>query len=264
MARSIDEILSEINAKAASYPSLESIEQNTSVVQVWRAVKQVMALGIAQIDQSIDALKAELDDKINTHERGGIEWYREQVLAYQHGDPLTLINNRPKYASLNEGAQIVKHVSVSEVSGGGLDFKVAGNEGSEISPLTTDQLAGVKSYLNQIKFAGTKFTLSSLPANLVDYKIVAEIDRSVFNDAETKTAIAKKIKEYHISFDFNDTLYLNHITDALQSIEGIIDIQITRAHILIDEARIEFTRKYNPPSGYVMLDADNLNITIEM
>ena len=65
MARTIEEILQEIDARAAEHPQLEGLESNASAAQVWRAAKQVMALGMAQVEHAIDALKAEEVDAPN-------------------------------------------------------------------------------------------------------------------------------------------------------------------------------------------------------
>ena len=263
MARSIQEILTEIEAKSATYPELNELEQNESVVQVWGMAKQVMALGIAQVDQSIDALRKELNDKINSDEHGGVEWYRQQIFKYQHGDSLAIINNRPGYVTVNPGARVVKHVSVTEPAGGGLAIKAAGNDGSAIVPLTTDQLAGLSAYLTRVKFAGITFTLSSNSPNRVYYTITVEIDKSVFNAVEAKKAIEKAIEKYHKSLAFNGTLYLSKVTDAIQDIEGIIDVDITRAHVMATAHRNELiSRKYNAPAGYVILLNTRNRITV--
>lgn len=263
MARTITEILHEITQRAATYPELDEMEQNDSVVQIWRVAKQVMALGMAQVDQSIDALKLEIDDKINSDEQGGVQWYREQILAYQQGYALAIIDNRPRYLTIDTSARIVKHVSVTEPATGGLEIKVAGNDETTIVPLTTDQLAGVKAYLTQVKFAGTAFTIVSNAPNVVDYTVTAEIDKSVLNAVKVRRAIIKAIENFHNSLEFNGTLYVSKVTDVLQKIEGIIDVEIIRARILIDNVRTVFARKYNPPSGYVKLDKEVLEVTIE-
>ena len=171
--------------------------------------------------------------RISRDEPGGVEWYRQKALEYQHGHQLAIRDNRPGYLSLDEAARIVRHVSVVEASSdGALQVKAAGNDGSNIAPLTHDQRAGLRAYLERVKIAGTLIQVTSATPEQVAYSITAEIDPSVLDAEAAQMALFKTLDSYHKALDFNHTLYLSKATDAMQAVEGILDVEIAQARYL--------------------------------
>ena len=254
--------------RVADFPELSDLEANSSVAQVWEYAKEVFALGTAQIEQSQDLLQEEVQTLIDDREPGGKEWYRERVMAYQHGDSLVVINNRPGYSVIDETKQIVKHVSVvEEQPNGALLIKAARNDGSIIQ-LSVDEVAGLTAYLSRVKVAGTLITVQSLLPNQVAYDVVVEVDKSVLNetgqrvDGSADTPVFDTLEVFHQDIDFNDILYLSRATDALQEIEGVIDVQITAASYFDGTDWVAIDRKYASEAGYVRLDIDQSNLTI--
>lgn len=224
----------------------------------------MMAFGILQLEKSQELIRQEIQALIDNREPGGLAWYREKVLAYQHGDVLTIINNRPTYLVIDTQKQLVKHVSVVETfTNGTLLVKIAGDN---LTQLSSDVVAGIATYLQRVKVAGTLITVQSLPADMVAYNITVEVDKSVI-DASGKaingsdTPIYDAIDKFHKNIDFNDVLYLSKVTDALQAVGGVLDVEITESRYFDTTWKV-IDRKYSSKAGYVNLDRNNSNLTI--
>ena len=266
MTRTPEDILKDMNKRAEQYDALTQLESNDSAVQVWAYAKHVMALGVAQAEHAVDQLRAEIRAIINKDEPGGIEWYRKQAFAWQHGDRLIVVNNRPGYLTLKPAAQIIKQVSVTESStDGSLTFKVAKqNAQKEVQPLNEEEIAGFTDYLNRVKLAGTLVRVESRLPDDIRYAIVVEADPAVFTqNAAIKTAIYNALDAFHQSIEFNTVLYLSKVTDALQKIPGITDVEITRAEARASGSSFStVNRRYEASAGYVKLNKKASSVTL--
>ena len=170
MSRTISVIYDEIMAEKHSMEQLSALQPDedtaqtmlteltsTSKVAVWRLWAWLISVAIWTHEMLWDALKAEIDAIVDAAIPGTAKWYREQVLAYQHGDELETIGNKIQYAGIIEAAQIIKQCSVEEY-GGQLKIKVAK---ADNVPLATLESGGLAAYLAEVKFAGTALLIIS-------------------------------------------------------------------------------------------------------
>lgn len=264
MARTQEQILLEIQTEADKYPDLSQLQNNASAAAVWDYAKRVMASGIAVIEQTLDQHKLDVQQLIDEQQNGIIDWYKEQILAYQHGDDVVVQNNRIIYETIDPAKQIIKQVDIDESAvDGSLTVKVA--KGNPLEPLTATELAGLQAYLARIKIAGTLITVASDPAILVRYTVGVEIDRLILNDnverldGTTTTPVQDALEAFHKSLQFNGTLYLSKASNAVQTVDGILDVQLT-AEYFNGSTWVAINRKFEPASGYVSLDSTTLNV----
>ncbi len=262
MALTSEQYTQIITDKAAEFPELSELEANPSRVPEWLYIKQVQGFLWKSIAEMVDQHKAETDLKIVQQETGTLSWYRDKVLAYQHGDPLTLINNVPGYNLPDPAKQIIAHASLKEVQVNDetvIDIKVAKANGDDLEAIDVLELAGLQTYLAKIKFAGTKLLVQSLPPDQVYYDLDIEVDQTIIGldgkrlDGTTDTPILDAIGAFHKSIGEDGVLYLSKVVDALQSISGVIDVEMSAA-FYSDNGWQAINRKWESPATYMELD----------
>ena len=267
MARTLEEIQQVIQQAAASFPELSDMETNPSTVQVWKYAKRVMALGIRSVEEIVDVHKQEVEANINTQAFRGLDWYKDKVLQYQHGDSLVVAANQVVYPAIDPTKRIIAQVAIVESqTNGSLEIKVA-KDANGLTALSADELAGLQTYLNRIKIAGTLVTTTSGNAVLVRYNVNVEVDKLVLNgqaariDGTTTTPVQEALEAFHQSLEFNGTLFLSKATNAVQDVEGIIDVELTATYS-DGVSWLPITRKLLPTSGYVSLYQEMTTINV--
>ncbi len=251
-----------IETEEAKYPELAAL--SSSNFEVWNWAKNVIAFLASHMAGLLQAHKQEVEGMIATQELGNITWYEQKAYEYQHGDKLVLRENVPGYATTDTTRQVVKHCAVIEQPDGLLVFKVAGNDGN-ITPLSSEEQAGLAEYLSRVKFAGTRVQVQSHPADVVRYTIEVEADPKIIDstgariDGTNPDVVTAAIKAYHEAIDFGGTLYLSRLIDSIQQQEGIIDAHITLAQYLEAGQWKTINRKWVSPAGYVIESGTTIN-----
>ncbi|MCY4418871.1 MAG: hypothetical protein OXB93_03380 [Cytophagales bacterium] len=270
MARKREEIIAQMNQWASQHKELRELEQNTSRTSVWKYAKQVMAFAIQTLERMMDHHKEEIRKEIQTQKVGTHHWYFQKTLAFQYGDLLSVIDNEPRYLTLDPSKQIVKHAALSENAQGGLDIKVVKTDGrNDPVPLNMDEQSALLAYLNQIKFAGTKIRVISRPANLIGLKLQVEMDKQIFNSEGELLGqsghypVRDTMEKYLKNLPFDSILYISKLTDAIQALPGIEDVHFTETRFLNEETSSYevFHRKLTAPAGHLALAESETQIS---
>ena len=285
MARSINEIQQEIiNAKAqanelTALDILTRTEQadvpdTGSKVSEWRMWVWVVSQAVWALEKMFDLFREEVEARIaatRVHTRG---WYKEKALAFQYGDSL---NESDVYDDIDTSKQIVKYVSVRKVviSGrGALKMKLAKDAGGDLAPLSAVELDAFKSYINQVADAGTYVIPESQPAD--ELRVTMNVyynpqklgpDGTLLNGSSKP--VEQALNNYLKSLDFDGTLSVTRLTDAIQKAEGVKIPIIKKLEVkshsgswvtiydLDNGPRNEF---YNPVAGWMKPDMNNSTI----
>ena len=135
-----------------------------SKVAVWRLWAFVGAVSIWTHEQLFDLFKIEVNASVAAAKAGTLPWYHAQVLAFQFGDSLVYLGGQYRYAANDPDSRIIALASVEERPDGLVLVKVA-----KTGPAKLDEteLAALNSYLQRVKFAGTKLAAISLEADVV-------------------------------------------------------------------------------------------------
>jgi hypothetical protein len=254
MARTNEDILLQINTEANTYVELNELQANTVSVGFWRTIKNIMAFAINYVEKAFDALKAEIEALIVTTEIGSRTWYINNALNYQHGDVVRYIDNVLKYSIVDNAKRIVKKVSVNETANAGeLLIKVvkANND-----VLTVDEINGFATYMYAVKIIGTKLLIRSAVADLVRFNITLQLNPQLFNANGSRIsdgvfACEVALNEALASVPFDGVFYLAKLEDALQQVEGVIDVNITLAQYYNGTNYVALGRKYEAYSGHL-------------
>lgn len=270
MARSIGTIYGEIVAQKDSQAALSALAPNadteqqllaaltsTSKVAIWRLWAYVTAVAIYTHEVLWDLFKAEVQDKADAAIAGTALWYQAQVFAYQHGDTLEYdpATGKYGYAALDESAQIVKRCAVIEQASGVVAFKVAKLDAGIPVGLDAGELTALSLYIKKVRFAGTRFSLTSGAGDII------RIEATVYYDGvvplATITANVKSAVENYIgALPFNGELLLSKLTDVIQSVTGVIDVVLVAVEtkeIDADPYQV-IDRVHVPVYGYYRID----------
>lgn len=276
MARSIGTIYGEIvaykdsqSAISALAPTADTEQQllsaltSTSKVAIWRLWAYITAVAIYTHEVLWDLFRAEVQANADAAIAGTALWYRQQVFAYQHGDTLVYdpATGKYGYAALDEPAQIVKRCAVIEGLDGVVAFKVAKLSSGVPVGLSSPELTALAQYIKQIRFAGTRFTLTSGNGDIIRVQATIYYDGVV--PLATITANVKAAIEAYIgALPFNGELLLSRLTDEIQEVEGVVDVVLASVQTKIIPTADPYTpinRRHVPVYGYYNIDTDSGN-----
>lgn len=262
-----------MDAEQALHPELTPLN-SSSATAIWRLWRYITAQVIILFEELMDLFKIDIQNIIDNSQYGTDPWWYKTVLAFQFGDTLQLLNNIYQYATIDATKQVVKFCSISS-SNGKVLVKAAGADGSgQPIVLTDDQLSGLVSYCQQKRPAGIRFTVQSLAADLL--KVIGNIYYDAAADpAVIKPAVKAAVTAFLQSMNslnatgtanFDGTLYVNKLIDAIQAVPGLKGNQFDLLQIAAKNGADDytvFTSSYQPKSGYFMIDpAFDLDTTL--
>jgi hypothetical protein len=134
--------------------------------------------------------------------------------------------------------------------GGVLNVKVAKTSGGLVA-LTLMEQAALNSYLQKVKFAGTKYKLISTSGDILRIGFSIYYDPIIPIDILRPLAI-EAIENYVKNLPFDGILNVTRLIDVVQSIEGVKDCVFISAATKpnIGANYSTFTRENNPFGGY--------------
>lgn len=251
--RELYELLqSEVNEEA----TLEDLD-TSSKTSIWSLWLYVFAAMSWLLEGVFTAFKKETVQIIDASIAGTDRWLAAEVRKYQHGDTLIFNEDTYKYdySAVDAEKQIVKRVAV--VSGVGLTtVKVAKEVDGVPVALSTEELNGLRAYVNLKQWAGSNIDTVSYASD----KIKLPID-VYFNALTPLSTIQQRVEAavlaYLANLDFNGTVYLSKVVDAIQAVEGVVDVTLSNVEARSDLGSFSpVDRIYNPLSGYVEIDPD--------
>ena len=252
MARTVDEVITGIDADIAADPVLSVALTSSSRTALWRLFRGILASAIVTLEKRWDVFFANVNATIATHGPHNTKWYAQIVYDFQLGDSLTWVNNVPGYAVIDPTKQIIAKTAVIETNLG-LIIKVAKLSGSALVPLdAVTELPEFIAYIKKRQDAGPVITCLSLTPGYI------EIPGNYYYDsinalADVQADVDAKLQAYLQSVDYNGTYYLSEIENVLRGCLGFNDYgsillkaKENGASVYIDEGR-----KYLPLAGYL-------------
>lgn len=268
MARTFEEIVTEINTEQAQYPELNVLD-SPSADSFWKLLKNMFAFLVRTYELGLDKFRAEIDIAISSQQIGTLEWYVNRVKEFQYGDLLQVSDNKIFYAIPDATKQIIKQASATETLGGNSRAKIVikavkSGSGNTLVPLTIDEHDALKEYIKKIKFAGVTIETVTLAADTIKLKIEVQINRLMLNPdgsrigSPTEFPVKTAIVQYLRELPFDGTFYWTQLTDRLQLLDEIKDVVIQQSWYWNETAFVEFGRLYAPASGHLILDENSI------
>lgn len=266
MARTAEEIQDQILTVKATRPELGGLNSvsNSAIYLLWIILTSNI---IAFFERIMDLFKADVKAIQDSKQYGTDEWWYDVVLAYQHGDLLAFIKNIYQYPVIDPTKQIVKFCSITSLNGS-VQIKAAASAGGQPVVLDNDQINGLTAYLKQKRPSGSRWVVQSLQADTL--KIFGNVYYNASGDINIiRPAVKAAIQTFLLDLNtasstatnrnFDGTLYVNKLIDAIQAVPGVIENQFDLTQISAKngaDAYKIFTSSYAPKSGYFKIDPD--------
>ena len=269
MARTIQQIYDAIILEKETFSSLDGLSPSgdnystllsnitsSSKVAFWRLFCYIHAVAIYIHEIYFDKHKQEIENIVATVPTGTPAWYKKKVFDFQYGDPLVFNSEiyQFTYQTIDNLKKIVTKCAIQDSPFGVVLIKVAKGPDGALLPLTTFETLALQSYINDIKFAGSRVSISSVDGDLLNINYDIYYDPLIPIDVlqnSIQTAV-----EYYLNntLPFNGTLNLNKLTDAIQAVTGVIDsVVIEVLNTPFAGATIVVDREVLPASGWFKL-----------
>lgn len=230
MARKTEEIIEEMLVLKNNHTVLSNLSGSASAI--WRLFFFIVASAIRTLELLFDLLKKEINGIIDLLKPHTTRWYANKAKLFQYGDNLMTDSDRyDNTAKTDEQlkiAQIVAYSAVVDLGKAGLIVKLAKESGSDLAPLSDQELTAFRDYMARIKDAGVFAEIISKEADRLRLSLIVHYNPLVLNsegqrlDGEKLTPVADAIRDYLKNLPFNGILALAYLVDALQAVEGVV------------------------------------------
>jgi len=251
--------LTGLNTTIANVQDLLDKLQSDSSVSIWVMELYIVAYSQWVLENIIQTQVNEIETIKNAALVGTFNWYSLQATKFQYPDNITVDSSTdfvPKYSLIDAAKQIVAQASALEVSGK-LILKIRGRDNDV---LTTPELNAFITYINKIKFVGTKIAIQNIESDKL--KLIATIKyNGESNINDLKNNVTTAIDNYLLNLPFNSALLRNKLIDEVQNIDGVIDIEIDtlQARPNSISSFVNIQHRYNSLAGYIRID-DNFEL----
>lgn len=224
MARTTKEIYDGLVAKKNE----QIPELSDSQSAEWRLWLWVFAYGIYLFELILDLFKDDIETKLATKQAGSLQWYIDKAKEFQLGDSMVVSSSGILgYAVIDESKQIIKHASATELNGEVL-LKVAKfDAGGELVPLdlTNGEFLQFQRYVENIKFAGTKITVTSLDADVINYDVTIYYD-PVYIPEDVQQSVLDRLEAFRLELDYEGYFYASDFVKAITSVTGVKTVKV--------------------------------------
>jgi hypothetical protein len=279
MARSISDIQQSITTIYVAQMAGAGITVDPttwSSVNLQRLFIYAVAAATFVLETLFDTFQGDVNTTIQTLKPHSARWYASMALAYQYGFALTpdtdTYDNTGYTDDQITASKVVQYAAVIEQTDQFgrvfLRIKLAGSDGTDLQPLTADQLTGVTAYLQEIKDAGVRLQIDSLPPDGIMQQWVIYYDPLVLNasgarlDGQDSTPVQDAITGYLTQLPFSGTLVLQYQMEAVKSVSGVVICKVTGCQT--QYGNLPYTNvdvMYTPDAGYLRFgSASNLTI----
>jgi len=280
MARTVTQIQNEIIAAKTADTTLNTLT-SPSAVAIWRLWTRITASAIETQEQLWDVFKLELEQIAREAVPGTADWLQKRVLEFQYDaaspQVISVIDGKAAYPVVDATKRIITRAAIVEQVNNRVLVKVAKDDGAGgLTPLVTQELNALISYLDQIGFVGIAIDTSSLFADRLKFTGEIFYDGQ-FVEATVKAAIIVAIKNYLSSVsitNFDGTIIREQIIDAIQAVSGVTGVNtlgvvlIARpSSVPITGAVVTVNRSYVTAAGYIIEEdtsGNTFNDTITM
>ena len=227
MARTVEEI------QKANILKIQELLPNLtspSVTATFRLFSYVIAVSIAVLEQVIDNAKAQIQTIANNTPVGTASWWVDKAKSFQY-DALNpqIVLERPDhsvgYPVVNEELRIITAASLVVNESKRITLKVAKGDISALQPLATAEFNAVRSYVDRIALAGLVPDVVSASSD----KLFLDVDiyyDGQYVQGEVLTNCTDAVNTYLQTLDFSGKVFIQGVTDAIQSVVGVSDVVI--------------------------------------
>lgn len=243
----------EVAAALYGFVPGDAFDDHFSRVSVTRLIMYVCSCIYALVGVKLDDWQREVNATADATRYGTEAWWKEQVLGFQYGHSVEVIDGKMGYEEEDPEARVVAAATIATV-GRTLTIKVAKGAAGSREALDGDELEALQSYVDAIKPVGIKAEVTSGSAGTVALTATVTYSgqrtRAVVEE-EVEAAIGRALGD----LAFGGTLYSSAIIEAVLAVEGVDDIYI----LMISLDGTAFHGEAVPPTGYATLGTSTIN-----
>ena len=191
-----------------------------------------VAAAIFSFESLLDLFMVDISKVIENRVNGTPIYYINAVKRYQKGDELQVREDGLAfgYAESDTTKQIVTQASYIESTSdinidNKLVLKVATGESGKLSAINSEELVLIQSYINKIKFAGTRIEVISREGDVLIPRLSVYYDGAVL-ESEIYSLIEEQLNLYMQSITFDSTIYLSDIITTIGKAAHVKDVYI--------------------------------------
>jgi len=282
MARTTAQIKALIVAAIQADTTLSVELTSPSSVAIWNLLAFVIAQSINILEQLVDLFKVDIEAIAAQSYYGSALWWKQQMLKFQYSatnpQVIQIIDNVIKYPNVNKDLNLITACSITN-SEGAIIIKTAQGVIGAYFPLTNLMLTAAQNYATSITPAGETPTVISINAD----KLYIQADiyfLGQFVSTAVKANVILAINTYLSDIDFNGTIFVAKIQDAIQGVLGVKDVVIknitarsdaqtiaTGTNLVLNGTVTNASRLYSTFAGYIIGETTasfTLNDTLTM
>lgn len=210
-------------------------DTQVSSVNILNLIIYIVAMAIRTLEWLHDQFRAEVEERIAAAFPGTISWYWNKVMQFRYGYDVNQYGVYEGTALEHPEALIITHCAVMEQDNG-IIVKV--NKGTDTyEPLTASEQEALEAYVNTIKFAGTVATVYSFAPDEIRLKLniwrnpMVLDENMCLRDTNNTPVVENAVVAYLNSIAYGGTFNKTKLIDAVQQVEGVIDVTIRSGSI---------------------------------
>lgn len=231
MSRTLKDIYSEAIIERNKRMELAEFDSD-SKLSIMNGLTWVVAAIIHSFESLLDVFAVDISNAINSRVNGTPVYYANALLQYQKGDLLTVRDDGLAfgYSNIDENKRTITQVSYTEsVDDHNLDskliLKIATGDKGNLTAISKEDLIPINTYINKIKFAGTRIEVISYEGDVLVPRLTVFYDGSI-PESEIYENIESKLKLFIMNTPFDSSIYVSRIIEAIRSAEHITDVYI--------------------------------------
>ncbi len=234
--RTQQQISDQMDAVQAQFPELANLTSKSNTA-VFGLIRNIWIAAQLALDHYVDGVLANLKATAAAARVGTLQWYVDQVKAFQYGDPIAIVNGRVGYDVVDPSKRIITQAAATE-DNGRLAIKAAKpSTDLYFQALSDAELSALKDYVGAVKYAGVSVDVISLPADELLLEATVKYDRQLMNSQgqsltnQAQYFAHEAVVLYIRSLPFNSVLNGTELTAFVLKYTGIDDFVITRMGI---------------------------------
>jgi hypothetical protein len=237
-----------------------------SRVSVWRLWAWIVAFVMTIQERLWETTKAELTSLADEAFIGSSRWLSQKMKDAQLGDIPTVSDDfKVVYPVQDDSKKFITKVSIGRENGVVIVKAAASNSDGTLRILSSPEMTYGAAWLNAIQFVAPKAVLVSRVADKV--KVNLKVYYSGLYAEDTVLAGVKSaINSFLANTDFDGLISVQGLTDAIQSVTGVKDVEIdslqARTAASVSWSTFSDQRGYTPFAGYAIFDDGNSTITM--
>lgn len=231
MSRSIQQIYDEAVAERNKRLELSEFSSD-SKMSILNGITWSFAAVIFSFESLMDLFLVDISKVINNRINGTPTYYINALKKYQKGDELMVREDGLAfgYAEVDSTKLTVTQASyIESTSDVNLDnkliLKVATGDKGDLHAIDIEELVLIQSYINKIKFAGSRIEVTSQKGDLLIPKVAVYYDGAIM-ESEVYDLIEEQLNLYMQNIPFDSAIYASDIIAAMRKASHVTDVYI--------------------------------------